>query len=54
VSKASRRTEPPEVLRGQSVNYDDTAREMRASLTRRCSGEFFASHGWETASQAKT
>jgi hypothetical protein len=32
VSKALRRTEPPEVLRGQLVNYDDTDREMRASL----------------------
>jgi hypothetical protein len=32
VSKASRRTEPPEVLRGQLVNYDDTDSEMRASL----------------------
>jgi hypothetical protein len=31
-SKALRRTEPPEVLRGQLVNYDDTDREMRASL----------------------
>jgi hypothetical protein len=32
VSKALRRTEPPEVLRGQLVNYDDTDSEMRASL----------------------